>query len=131
LRPGRQRRPRPAPPAGIVPAPAGPPLTVAAPEAPDGWLLDITESPDGRSVVLWTKDRRSGGVHRTAVEYRPPFLVDGARSDLAELARDLAGRSAVARVRRVVLRPSVFEYPDDRGLSSVDSLRGNGWVGTW
>ncbi len=79
------------------------------PATPDGWLLDITESPDGRSVVLWTKDRGTGRVHRTAVEYRPPFLVTGTRSDLAGLARELAGRATVERVRSVVLRPSVFD----------------------
>jgi len=82
---------------------------VAPPATPDGWLLDITESPDGRSVVLWTKDRGSGRVHRTAVEYRPPFLVAGTRPDLDDLAAHLAGRATVERVRSVVLRPSVFD----------------------
>jgi DNA polymerase elongation subunit (family B) len=76
---------------------------------PDGWLLDITESTDGRSVVLWTKDRASGRVGRTPVEFRPPFLVDGARSELLDLGRTLADRPTVARVRPVVLRPSVFD----------------------
>jgi DNA polymerase elongation subunit (family B) len=76
---------------------------------PDGWLLDITESPDGRSVVLWTKGRADGRVRRTPVEFRPPFLVDGARSDLATLNRRLTTTPTVARVRPVVLRPSVFD----------------------
>ncbi|HTT14555.1 MAG TPA: DNA polymerase domain-containing protein [Thermoplasmata archaeon] len=80
----------------------------AAP-TPDGWLLDITESDDGRSVVLWVKDRRSGGVHRTAVEYRPPFLVAGPRGDLADLARRLAADPAVAHVAPTVARPSLYD----------------------
>ncbi|MCI4343703.1 MAG: hypothetical protein L3J92_06290 [Thermoplasmata archaeon] len=77
---------------------------------PDAWLLDITESPDGRSVVLWTKERTTARVHRTAVEYRPPFFVVGARSDLDDLRPRLEGRATVERVRRVVLRPSIFDH---------------------
>ncbi len=77
--------------------------------APDGWLLEITESGDGRSVVLWTKERRSGRVHRAAVPYRPPFLVAGARADLADLARRLTGRADVASTEPVVRRPSPFD----------------------
>ncbi len=77
---------------------------------PDAWLLDITESPDGRSVVLWTKERTSARVRRTAVEFRPPFFVVGARSDLDDLLPRLAGRPTVERVRRVVLRPSIFDH---------------------
>jgi DNA polymerase elongation subunit (family B) len=80
----------------------------AAP-TPDGWLLDITESDDGRSVVLWVKDRRTRAVRRTAVEYRPPFLVAGARPDLAALERHLARDPAVARVARRVARPSLYD----------------------
>ena len=76
---------------------------------PDGWLLDITESADGRSVVLWAKDRGSGRVHRTAVEYRPPFFVVGARGDLDDLLIRLRGRPTVDRLRKVVLRPSIFD----------------------
>ncbi len=76
---------------------------------PDGWLLDITESGDGRSVVLWMKDRRRGSVRRTAVEFRPPFLVAGARSDLALLARRLGKDPAVARVERRIARPSLYD----------------------
>ncbi len=80
----------------------------AAP-TPDGWLLDITESDDGRSVVLWAKDRRTKVVRRTAVEYRPPFLVTGARPHLAALERHLARDPAVARVERRVARPSLYD----------------------
>jgi DNA polymerase elongation subunit (family B) len=83
---------------------------VAESPPPDAWLLDITESPDGRSVVLWTKERTTARVHRTAVEYRPPFFVVGARSDLDDLLPRLAGRPTVERVRRVVLRPSIFDH---------------------
>jgi len=83
---------------------------VAGSPPPDAWLLDITESPDGRSVVLWAKERTTARVRRTAVEFRPPFFVTGARSDLAELEPRLAGRAGVERVRRVVLRPSIFDH---------------------
>jgi len=79
------------------------------PSPPDGWLLDITESPDGRSVVLWRKERRTGRVRRTAVEYRPAFLVDGPKADLDVLARRLAGDPAVAAVERRVARPSLYD----------------------
>jgi DNA polymerase elongation subunit (family B) len=83
---------------------------VAGSPPPDAWLLDITESADGRSVVLWTKERVSARVRRTAVEYRPPFFVVGARSDLDDLRPRLEGRATVERVRRVVLRPSIFDH---------------------
>ena len=77
--------------------------------AHDGWLLDITESSDARSVVLWTKDRRRGTVRRTAVDYRPPFYVAGARSELLELARHLAGLPVVASVTLGTDRLSLFD----------------------
>jgi DNA polymerase elongation subunit (family B) len=77
--------------------------------AADGWLLDITESDDGRSVVLWRKERGSGRVRRTAVEFRPPFLVAGARADLDGLASRLAPHPAVASVERRVLAPSLYD----------------------
>jgi DNA polymerase elongation subunit (family B) len=85
-------------------------LTVDGP-APtaNGWLFDITESDDGRSVVLWRKERASGRVRRTAVEFRPPFLVEGPRDDLAGLARRLADDPAVATVERRVLAPSLYD----------------------
>jgi DNA polymerase elongation subunit (family B) len=83
---------------------------VAGSPPPDAWLLDITESPDGRSVVLWTKERTTARVRRTAVEFRPPFFVTGAREDLADLVPQLEGRPSVERVRRVVLRPSIFDH---------------------
>ncbi len=80
----------------------------AAP-APDGWLLDITESGDGRSVVLWTKERRSGRVRRTAVDYRPPFFVSGSKADLLDLGRRLSGRSDVASTDLGAGRPSLYD----------------------
>ncbi len=76
---------------------------------PDGWLLDITESEDGRSIVLWVKSRRTGRVRRTAVEYRPSFLVTGPRPALADLARSLAGRPTVAAVTLGTGRPSLYD----------------------
>ncbi|MGA8543598.1 MAG: DNA polymerase domain-containing protein [Thermoplasmata archaeon] len=90
----------------------------AAPTA-DGWLLDITESDDGRSVVLWRKERRSGRVRRTAVEFRPPFLVDGPRDDLEGLARRLADDPAVDRAERRVLAPSLYDRRPRTILSVV------------
>jgi DNA polymerase elongation subunit (family B) len=81
----------------------------ASRSAPDGWLLDITESEDGRSVVLWVKERRTGRVRRTAVEYRPPFLVTGPRADLEDLARRLAGLPIVGAVTLGSGRPSLFD----------------------
>jgi DNA polymerase elongation subunit (family B) len=81
---------------------------VAGP-SPDGWLIDITESDDGRSVVLWRKEARGGRVRRTAVEFRPPFLVDGPRPELPALARRLAEHPAVAQVEREVLAPSLYD----------------------
>ncbi len=76
---------------------------------PDGWLLDVTESEDGRSVVLWVKDRRTERVRRTAVEYRPPFGVAGPRADLERLARHLAALPVVERVELGSGRPSLFD----------------------
>jgi len=78
-------------------------------EAPDGWLLDVTESPDGRSVVRWVKERPTGRVRRSAVEYRPPFLVTGPRGRLADLARRLADDPRVAAVARRSGRPSLYD----------------------
>ncbi|MGI0130385.1 MAG: 3'-5' exonuclease, partial [Thermoplasmata archaeon] len=80
----------------------------SAPTA-DGWLIDITESDDGRSVVLWRKERRSGRVRRTAVEFRPPFLVDGPRDALRDLERRLENEPSVAGVARRVLSPSLYD----------------------
>ncbi len=77
--------------------------------APDGWLLDITESVDGRSVVLWVKERAGGRVHRTAVDYRPPFLVTGARAELLPLLDRLRGEPRVAAAELVVGRPSLYD----------------------
>ncbi|HYA10592.1 MAG TPA: DNA polymerase domain-containing protein, partial [Thermoplasmata archaeon] len=75
----------------------------------DGWLLDITESADGRSVVLWVKGRADGRVRRTAVDYRPPFLVAGPRDELLRLVRRLRDDRSVASVELGTGRPSLFE----------------------
>ncbi|HTT17067.1 MAG TPA: DNA polymerase domain-containing protein [Thermoplasmata archaeon] len=77
--------------------------------APDGWLLDITESPDGRSVVLWVKGRTDGQVRRCAVDYRPPFLVGGPRAELVRLADRLRADRRVASAELGVGRPSLFD----------------------
>ncbi|MGA8603524.1 MAG: DNA polymerase domain-containing protein [Thermoplasmata archaeon] len=86
---------------------------------PDGWLLDITESDDGRSVVLWVKERRTGRVRRTAVEYRPPFLVAGTRPDLSLLARRLRDHPDVHSVTLGSGRPSLFDRRNRPVLSVV------------
>lgn len=80
-----------------------------AARTPDGWLLDVTESADGRSVVLWVKSRRTGRVRRTAVEYRPPFLVGGPRAALVALARHLRTLPTVAGAELASGRPSLFD----------------------
>lgn len=89
------------------------------PSTPDGWLLDITESDDGRSVVLWVKERRTGRVRRTAVEYRPPFLVAGTRPDLSLLARRLRDHPDVESVALGSGRPSLFDHRSRPVLSVV------------
>jgi len=95
-------------------------MAVATPTPlPDGWLLDITESDDGRSVVLWVKDRRTDRVRRTAVEYRPPFLVAGTRNDLALLARRLADHPDVDSVALGSGRPSLYDRRNRPVLSVV------------
>ncbi|MGD0588645.1 MAG: DNA polymerase domain-containing protein [Thermoplasmata archaeon] len=86
---------------------------------PDGWLLDITESDDGRSVVLWVKERRTGRVRRTAVEYRPPFLVAGTRPDLSLLARRLRDHPDVESVTLGSGHPSLFDRRNRPVLSVV------------
>jgi len=86
---------------------------------PDGWLLDITESDDGRSVVLWVKERGTGRVRRTAVEYRPPFLVAGTRNDLTLLARRLTDHPDVDTVALGSGRPSLYDRRNRPVLSVV------------
>ena len=98
-------------------------MAAATPNArPDGWLLDITESDDGRSVVLWVKERRTGRVRRTAVEYRPPFLVAGTRADLSLLARRLRDHPDVRSVTLGSGRPSLFDRRG-RPVLSVEPAR--------
>jgi len=89
---------------------------------PDGWLLDITESADGRSVVLWVKDRRTERVRRTAVEYRPPFLVAGPRDELARLAGRLRALPVVDSVALGSGRPSLFDRRPRPVLSVTPAL---------
>lgn len=90
--------------------------------APDGWLLDVTESADGRSVVLWVKDRPTGRVRRTAVDFRPPFLVTGPRAELPRLAARLASLPVVASVALGSGRPSLFDRRPRPVLSVTPSL---------
>ncbi len=80
-----------------------------APPAPDAWLLDITESADGRSVVLWAKGRGDGRIRRTPVEFRPPFLVTGPRAELRGLQGRLREDSRVLSAELGSGRPSLFD----------------------
>ncbi|MCI4351593.1 MAG: hypothetical protein L3K15_08805 [Thermoplasmata archaeon] len=76
---------------------------------PDGWLLDITESRDGRDVVLWLKERANARVTPRALPYRLPFLVDGAKELLEKLQRRLRDDSRVESAEWQVVRPSLFD----------------------
>ncbi len=105
---------------------------------PDAWLLEITESRDGRSLVLWVKERAGGRVRRRAVDYRPPFLVTGPTDELDALARRLADDPRVVAVARTTGRPSLYDRrprpvlsvvparnPERRALArSIDALGG-------
>ncbi len=103
----------------------------------EGWLLDITDGRDGTSVVLWLKDGARGTVSRRVESFLPPFWVDGPRSDLLALARDLASDPRVASTRFEVLRPSLYDRrprrilgvvprrnPDRRRLATTIDARG-------
>ncbi len=81
------------------------------------WLLDITEGRDGTSVVLWLKDGARGTITRRVEPFLPPFWVDGTRTDLAELARELEKDPRVAEVKFQVLRPSLYDRRPRRILS--------------
>ena len=83
----------------------------------EGWLLDITEGRDGASVVLWLKDGARGTVTRRVESFHPPFWVDGPRSDLVELARELGKDPRIAEVGFEVLRPSLYDRRPRRILS--------------
>ena len=74
----------------------------------DLWLLDITEERDGTTLSLWLKDRR-GTVTVRGVPYRPPFLVDGPRAMLRELARSLPEDPRVDRTEFLRVRPTLSE----------------------
>ena len=79
-------------------------------ETPDAWLLDITESADGRSLLLWTRERGDAGkVRSEAVAHRPPFRVAVPRAERAGVVRELLDRPDVDRVERSVERPSLFD----------------------
>ncbi len=82
-----------------------------------GWLLDVTDDPDGTGVVLWVKDRADGRVRGRRVPYRPPFLVVGPRPLLADVARTVAAWSTVAGVEERVERPSLFDRRRRRVLA--------------
>ena len=82
-----------------------------------GWLLDITDDPDGLGVVLWVKDRATRRVHGHRVPFRPPFLVDGPAADLRDVARTVAAWPSVERVEARTERPSLFDRRPRRVLA--------------
>jgi DNA polymerase-2 len=73
-----------------------------------GWILDITEEPDGQNVRLWLKDR-GGRIHQRVEPYRPPFLLSAPRGERRALARRLAEEPRVASVQSVRVRPTLFD----------------------
>jgi DNA polymerase-2 len=92
---------------------------------PDGWLLDATEAPDGAHLHLWVKDDRTRRVAPVSLPFRPPFLVDGPRRLLEELAHDLDDDPEVAGLawRREV--PTFYETKPRRVLA-VTATRNDG-----
>lgn len=75
----------------------------------DGWLLDTTDAPDGRSILLWVKERATQRVHPRSVPFRPPFFVGAPRSERRALARSLAERPEVEKVELSTERSSLFD----------------------
>ena len=75
----------------------------------DGWLLDTTESADGRSVLLWVKDRTTERVHPISIPFRPPFFVSVPRGERRALARALSSHPDIERVEERVERFSLFD----------------------
>ena len=74
-----------------------------------GWLLDITEAPDGRGVVLWLKD---GATHRVVPReepFRPPFLVTGPPEALTRALPEIVARPDVAEALSKTQRVSIFD----------------------
>ncbi|MCI4332154.1 MAG: hypothetical protein L3K01_00245 [Thermoplasmata archaeon] len=92
---------------------------------PDGWILDATEAPDGAHLYLWVKDDRTRRVAATTVAYRPPFLVDGPRRLLEELAHDLDDDPAVAGLAWKHESPTFYD-PKPRRVLAVTASRNDG-----
>ena len=84
---------------------------------PDGWILDATEAPDGAHLLLWVKDDRTRRVAPVEVPYRPPFLVDGPRRLLEELAHDLDDDPSVAALGWRREAPTFYETKERRLLA--------------
>ncbi|MEM0128903.1 MAG: DNA polymerase domain-containing protein [Thermoplasmata archaeon] len=83
-----------------------------ADDPPAAWLLDLTESPDGQGLLLWTKDGDAAGRVRAGfVPFRLPVRVAAPRAERAVLEAELRSLPEVADVVRSVERPSVL---DDR-----------------
>ncbi len=73
------------------------------------WLLDTTESSDGRSILLWVKERSTEQVRPLCVPFRPPFFVAAPRTERTALARTIAARPEVDRVDWRTERSSLFD----------------------
>jgi DNA polymerase elongation subunit (family B) len=78
---------------------------------PRGWLLDITSSRAGDTLLLWIRER-GGPVHRVEVPFLPPFFVTGKEERLRELGTLLEPRPDVAKLEEEPTLASLFE-PED------------------
>ncbi len=87
-----------------------------------GWLLDITDAPDGRGVVLWLKGSADERVAPRVEPYLPPFLVTGPARALGEAHEALAARPEVARVVPRTRRVSLLD-PRPRACLEVTAAR--------
>ena len=92
---------------------------------PDGWILDATEAPDGAHLELWVKDERTRRVAPRLVPFRPPFLVDGPRRLLDELARDLDDDPTVASLAWRREAPTFYETRPRRLLAVTPQRNGD------
>lgn len=81
-----------------------------------GWLLDITDAPDGRGVLLWLKDGASGVVTGRYAPFTPPFLVTGDRAALARARPAIAARPEVRSVAERTGRVAILDRRPRRYL---------------
>ena len=90
-----------------------------------GWLLDITDAPDGAGVVLWVKDAATRRVEGRVAAYRPPVLAVGSLERLRAVAPAIAARPETLGVEERLERPSLFDHRPRRVLA-VTARRNQG-----